>query len=70
MLYQLVFSSSSCVYANPERLLITEDSLFGNVINVRGRSKYLIEDMLMCLSRSHEVWVYDVIFVLHETFFS
>lgn len=53
--YQLVFSSSCCVYGNPERLPITEDSPIGNVTNVYGRTKYLIEEMLMDLSRSDEV---------------
>jgi len=56
--YQLVFSSSCCVYGNPERLPITEDSPIGNVTNVYGRTKYLIEEMLMDLSRSDEVWDY------------
>lgn len=54
--YQLVFSSSCCVYGNPERLPITEDSPIGNVTNVYGRTKYLIEEMLMDLSRSDERW--------------
>jgi len=54
--YQLVFSSSCCVYGNPERLPITEDSPIGNVTNVYGRTKYLIEEMLMDLSRSDEVF--------------
>lgn len=53
--FQLVFSSSCCVYGNPERLPITEDSPIGNVTNVYGRTKYLIEEMLMDLSRSDEV---------------
>ena len=53
--YQLVFSSSCCVYGNPEKLPITEDSPIGNVTNVYGRTKYLIEEMLMDLSRSSEV---------------
>lgn len=53
--YQLVFSSSCTVYGNPERLPITEDSPIGNVTNVYGRTKYLIEEMLMDLSRSDEV---------------
>ncbi|KAK4025567.1 hypothetical protein OUZ56_014629 [Daphnia magna] len=54
--YQLVFSSSCTVYGNPERLPITEDSPIGNVTNVYGRTKYLIEEMLMDLSRSDEKW--------------
>lgn len=54
--YQLVFSSSCCVYGNPARLPITEDSPIGDVTNVYGRTKYLIEEMLMDLSRSDELW--------------
>ncbi|XP_057367809.1 uncharacterized protein LOC130688820 isoform X1 [Daphnia carinata] len=54
--YQLVFSSSCTVYGNPEVLPITEDSPIGNVTNVYGRTKYLIEEMLMDLSRSDEKW--------------
>ena len=53
--FQLVFSSSCCVYGNPERLPITEDSPIGNVTNVYGRTKYIIEEMLMDLSRSDDV---------------
>jgi UDP-glucose 4-epimerase len=55
--FQLVFSSSCCVYGNPERLPITEDSPIGNVTNVYGRTKYIIEEMLMDLSRSDDVIV-------------
>ncbi|KAI9562813.1 hypothetical protein GHT06_010268 [Daphnia sinensis] len=54
--YQLVFSSSCTVYGNPKHLPITEDSPIGNVTNVYGRTKYLIEEMLMDLSRSDEKW--------------
>ena len=63
--FQLVFSSSCCVYGNPERLPITEDSPIGKVTNVYGRTKYIIEEMLMDLSRSD-----DVIFTLNFSFFT
>jgi len=53
--YQLVFSSSCCVYGNPEILPITEENPIGKVTNVYGRTKYLIEEMLMDLSRSDDV---------------
>lgn len=53
--YQLVFSSSCCVYGNPDILPITEENPIGKVTNVYGRTKYLIEEMLMDLSRSDEV---------------
>jgi len=54
--YQLVFSSSCCVYGNPDHLPITEEHPIGKVTNVYGRTKYLIEEMLMDLSRAEERW--------------
>ena len=54
--YQLVFSSSCCVYGDPETLPITEDHPTGNVTNVYGRTKYFIEEMLKDLSNSDEKW--------------
>lgn len=53
--YQLVFSSSCTVYGDPEHLPITEDHPTGNVTNVYGRTKYLIEEMLKDLSKAEEV---------------
>ena len=53
--YQLVFSSSCCVYGNPDHLPITEEHPIGKVTNVYGRTKYVIEEMLMDLSRAEEV---------------
>ncbi|XP_018015062.1 UDP-glucose 4-epimerase isoform X2 [Hyalella azteca] len=49
---QLVFSSSCTVYGDPATLPITEDHPTGNVTNVYGRTKYLIEEMLKDLSRA------------------
>ncbi|XP_066957229.1 UDP-glucose 4-epimerase-like isoform X2 [Macrobrachium rosenbergii] len=54
--YQMVFSSSCTVYGDPEHLPITEDHPTGNVTNVYGRTKYLIEEMLKDLSRAEEKW--------------
>ncbi|ROT67458.1 UDP-glucose 4-epimerase [Penaeus vannamei] len=54
--YQLVFSSSCTVYGDPEHLPITEDHPTGNVTNVYGRTKYLIEEMLKDLSKAEEKW--------------
>lgn len=53
---QLVFSSSCTVYGDPEHLPITEDHPTGNVTNVYGRTKYLIEEMLKDLSRADDKW--------------
>ncbi|XP_021951737.1 UDP-glucose 4-epimerase isoform X2 [Folsomia candida] len=54
--YQLVFSSSCCVYGDPEKLPIEEDHPTGNVTNVYGRTKYFIEEMLKDLSKSNPKW--------------
>jgi len=54
--YHLVFSSSCCVYGDPEKLPIEEDHPTGNVTNVYGRTKYFIEEMLKDLSKSNEKW--------------
>ncbi|XP_042884947.1 UDP-glucose 4-epimerase-like isoform X2 [Penaeus japonicus] len=54
--HQLVFSSSCTVYGDPEHLPITEDHPTGNVTNVYGRTKYLIEEMLKDLSKAEEKW--------------
>ncbi|XP_076069465.1 UDP-glucose 4-epimerase-like isoform X5 [Oratosquilla oratoria] len=54
--YQMVFSSSCTVYGDPEWLPITEDHPTGNVTNVYGRTKYLIEEMLKDLSRAEPKW--------------
>ena len=53
--YQMVFSSSCCVYGDPEHLPITEDHPTGNVTNVYGRTKYLIEEMLKDLTNAEPV---------------
>jgi UDP-glucose 4-epimerase len=52
----LVFSSSCCVYGDPEFLPITEDHPTGNVTNVYGRTKFFIEEMLKDLSTSDKKW--------------
>ncbi|KAF2359645.1 UDP-glucose 4-epimerase [Trinorchestia longiramus] len=49
---QLVFSSSCTVYGDPAKLPITEDHPTGDVTNVYGRTKYLIEEMLKDLVRA------------------
>jgi len=54
--YQMVFSSSCCVYGDPEHLPITEDHPTGNVTNVYGRTKYLIEEMLKDLTHAEPKW--------------
>jgi len=48
----LVFSSTCAVYGDPEHLPLTETHRTGEVTNVYGRTKYLIEQMLMDVSRA------------------
>ncbi|MBQ9791300.1 MAG: UDP-glucose 4-epimerase GalE [Clostridia bacterium] len=42
----IVFSSSACVYGDPEYVPVTEESPVGNVTNPYGRTKYFIEEIL------------------------
>src|SRR5688572_7638136 len=64
--YQLVFSSSCCVYGDPESLPITEDHPTGKVTNVYGRTKYFIEEMLKDLSTSNKVNLKTLFCLLHK----
>lgn len=54
--YQLVFSSSCTVYGEPQFLPITESHPTGNISNVYGKTKHLIEQMLQDLSHAHKEW--------------
>ncbi|GAB6026943.1 hypothetical protein CHUAL_013616 [Chamberlinius hualienensis] len=54
--FQLVFSSSCCVYGSPNFLPITEEHPIGKVTSVYGRTKYLIEEMLSDLSHADPQW--------------
>lgn len=54
--YNMVFSSSCCVYGNPKYLPITEDHPIGDVTSVYGRTKYLIEEMLSDLCHAEKMW--------------
>lgn len=49
---QLIFSSSATVYGDPERVPITED-FPRSCTNPYGRSKLIIEDILMDINRAH-----------------
>jgi UDP-glucose 4-epimerase len=53
--YSLVFSSSATVYGDPARVPITED-FPRSATNPYGRSKLIIEDMLMDLVASDPNW--------------
>lgn len=52
---QLVFSSSATVYGDPESVPITE-SFPRSATNPYGRSKLIVEDMLMDLAASDRSW--------------
>lgn len=66
--HQLVFSSSCTVYGDPEHLPITEDHPTGNVTNVYGRTKYLIEEMLKDLSKAEEVSFFAFVVAIVQLF--
>lgn len=54
-IHQLVFSSSATVYGDPASVPITED-FPRSATNPYGRSKLIVEDMLMDLAASDPAW--------------
>ena len=54
----IVFSSSSTVFGEPEYLPIDENHPTGKCINPYGRTKYFFEEMLRDLAASQKVSVY------------
>ena len=54
--FQLVFSSSATVYGEPTTMPIHEECPLGEPTNPYGRSKLMIEQMLMDLCRSDARW--------------
>uniref|UniRef100_A0A646QIE8 UDP-glucose 4-epimerase n=1 Tax=Hemiscolopendra marginata TaxID=943146 RepID=A0A646QIE8_9MYRI len=54
--YNIIFSSSCCVYGTPQYLPINESHPTGNVTSVYGRTKYLIEKMLSDLCIAEKQW--------------
>jgi len=54
--FQLIFSSSACVYNSNESLPWSEKTKIGNTTNPYGTSKYIIERVLMDLSKSDKRW--------------
>jgi len=54
---KLVFSSSSCVYGNPEYLPIDENHPTGSgITNPYGRTKYMTEEMIKDLCNANKEW--------------
>lgn len=52
----LVFSSSATVYGEPARLPVAETAPTGGVTNPYGRTKHVIEEILMDVHRSDPRW--------------
>ena len=52
----LVFSSSACVYGDPQYLPINEEHPTGNCTNAYGKTKYFIEIILQDLARAESNW--------------
>lgn len=49
---KIVFSSSSTVYGDPQKLPVTEEHPTGNCTNPYGKSKFMMEEMMrdVCIS--------------------
>ena len=54
--FNLIFSSSACVYNSDEVLPWSEISKTGKTTNAYGTSKYIIERMLMDISKADKRW--------------
>lgn len=54
--FQLVYSSSSTVYGDPQHLPVTEDHQTGNCTSPYGKSKYFTEEILKDLCDSDPRW--------------
>jgi UDP-glucose 4-epimerase len=54
--FKLIFSSSACVYNSNESLPWSETTKTGDTTNPYGTSKYIIERILMDLSKSDKRW--------------
>ena len=52
----IIFSSSACVYGNPEVIPITEDCPKGKCTNPYGQTKSIIEEILKDLQKSDSNW--------------
>ncbi len=52
----LIFSSSSTVYGDPQRVPLTEDHPTGAVSNPYGRTKFMIEEICKDLYASDKSW--------------
>lgn len=52
----LIFSSSSTVYGDPQKLPLTEDHPTGAITNPYGRTKYMIEEICKDLYASDHSW--------------
>ena len=55
-IYNLIFSSSACVYSSDQKIPFTEKSLTYNINTTYGKSKYFIEEILKDISLSNPKW--------------
>ena len=51
-----VFSSTACVYGEPQYLPIDESHPVGDCANPYGKSKYYIEGILQDVARAEKDW--------------
>lgn len=54
--FKIVFSSSATVYGEPSQMPISEDCPLGRPTNPYGRSKLIVEDILLDLAASDPRW--------------
>ena len=67
---KLVFSSSSCVYGNPEYLPIDENHPTGaGITNPYGRTKYFTEEIIKDLCRADKVEYHPLLIYKHHLMF-
>ena len=62
----IVFSSSSTVYGDPEYLPIDENHPVGNCTNPYGRTKYFMEEMMRDLCKADQVTLGKVRLILRK----
>ncbi len=57
----LVFSSSATVYGDPHEVPIKEDFPVGRVTNPYGRSKFMVEEILLDTAASDQRWNFSIL---------
>lgn len=59
--HHLVFSSSATVYGDPHTVPIKEDFPVGNTTNPYGRSKFMVEEILIDTAKSDAKWNFSIL---------